>query len=134
LEVKIMANEQLFHTKKELVSFISEYLINHNNTIVIISRALRKDLVKTLLFIEDFDKYQDISDLKENILFLIKTGHKQDRTLSLKVCDAYNQDTKIFKMVDIENIIIIDGLITEKETKTITYYKEISIMKLIETN
>ena len=129
-----MANEQLFHTKKELVSFISEYLINHNNTIVIISRALRKDLVKTLLFIEDFDKYQDISDLKENILFLIKTGHKQDRTLSLKVCDAYNQDTKIFKMVDIENIIIIDGLITEKETKTITYYKEISIMKLIETN
>ncbi|MBC8060076.1 MAG: hypothetical protein H7Y18_05360 [Clostridiaceae bacterium] len=128
-----MANEQLFHSKKELVSFISEYLINHNNTIVIINRDIRKDLVKTLLFTEDFDKYQDISDLKENVLFLIKTGHKQDRTLSLKVCDAYNQDTKIFKMVDIQNIIIIDGLITEKELKTITYYKEISIMKLIES-
>lgn len=127
-----MANEQLFHSKKELVSFISEYLINHNNTIAIINRDLRKDLVKTLLFNEDFDKYQDISDLNESILFLIKTGHRQDRTLSLKVCDAYNQGTKIFKMVDIENIIIIDGLITEEETKTITYYKEISKLRLVE--
>ena len=126
-----MSNKQLFHTKKDLVNFISEYLINHNNTIVIINRDLRKDLVKTLLFNEDFDKYQDISDLRQNILFLIKTGHKQDRTLSLKVCDAYNQDSKIFKMIDIENIIIIDDLITPEEIKTITYYKEISIMKLI---
>jgi len=126
-----MANKQLFYSKKELVDFISDYLINHNNTIVIINRDLRKDLVKTLLFNEDFDKYQDISDLRQNILFLIKTGHKQDRTLSLKVCDAYNQDSKIFKMVDIENIIIIDDLITPEEIKTITYYKEISIMKLI---
>ena len=126
-----MANKQLFYSKKELVDFISDYLINHNNTIVIINRDLRKDLVKTLLFNEDFDKYQDISDLRQNILFLIKTGHKQDRTLSLKVCDAYNQDSKIFKMIDIENIIIIDDLITPEEIKTITYYKEISIMKLI---
>jgi hypothetical protein len=127
-----MANEQLFNSKKELVSFLSEYLINHNSTIAIINRDLRKDLVKTLLFNEDFDKYQDISNLKEDVLFLIKTGHKQDRTLSLKVCDAYNQDTNVFKMVDIENIVILQGLITEEDIKTITYYKEMSILKIIE--
>lgn len=127
-----MPNAQLFKSKKELVSFISDYLIKHNNTIAIISRDLRKDIVQSLLISEDFDKFKDISDLKENVLFVIKTGHKQDRTMSLKICDAYNQDTKIFKMVDIENILIIDGLITEEECRSITYYRDIIKMKIEE--
>jgi hypothetical protein len=125
-----MANPEIFNSKKEIVNFVSEYLSTHKNTIAIINRDLRKDLVQSLLMQEDFDKFKDISDLKEDTLFFIKTGHKEDRTLGLKVCDAYNQDTKRFKMVDIENILIIDGLITEEEEKTIVYYKEMVKLKL----
>lgn len=125
-----MANPQVFNSKKELVNFISEYLISHKNTIVTITRDLRKDIIQSLLMKEDFDKFKDVSNLKEDILFVIKTGHKEDRTLGLKVCDAYNQNTKHFKMVDIENIIIIDGSITKAEEKTITYYREMVKLKL----
>ncbi|OAA85787.1 hypothetical protein [Clostridium coskatii] len=125
-----MGDVQVFNSKKEIVNFISEYFITHKNTIGIINRNLKKDIMQTLFIKEDFDKFKDISDLKENVLFLIKTGHKQDRTLGIKVCDAYNKDTKHFKMVDIENILIIGGLITEDEEKSIIYYKEKVKLKL----
>ncbi len=125
-----MANPEVFNSKKEMVNFISEYLITHKNTITIVNRELRKDLVQSLLMQEDFDKFKDISDLKEDTLFFIKTGHKEDRTLGLKVCDAYNQDTKRFKMVDIENILMVDGLITEAEEKSIIYYREMVKLKV----
>lgn len=125
-----MPNTDVFKTEEELTQFLIDYLRNHNNTIAIIKRDLRKDIVQALLSTEDFDKYKDISDLKENVLFIIKTGHKRDRTLSLKVCDAYNQDTKVFKMVDIENVLILSGLVSEDDEKTITYYKQLIRLKL----
>lgn len=125
-----MSNPQVFNSKKEMVNFISEYLISHKNTIVTITRDLRKDIVQSLLMKEDFNKFKDLSDQKEDTLFVIKTGHKEDKTLGLKVCNAYNPNTKNFKMVDIENIILIDGLITKEEEKTITYYREMVKLKL----
>jgi len=125
-----MPNTDVFNTQEELLQFLTNYLKEHNNTIAIIKREYRKDIVQALLATEDFDKYKDISDLKENVLFVIKTGHKRDRTLSLKVCDAYNQDTKIFKMVDIENVLILDGLISQEDERTITYYKQLIRLKL----
>lgn len=125
-----MLNTDFFKTEEEMVQYITEYLKKHNNTIAIIKRDFRKDIVMSLLSSEDFDKYKDISDLKENVLLIIKTGHKRDRTLSLKVCDAYNQDTKIFKMIDIENVLVVDALISEEDEKSITYYKQIVNLKL----
>lgn len=125
-----MPNTDVFQTEEELTEFVIDYLRNHNNTIAIIKRDLRKNIIQALLSSEDFDKYKDISDLKENALFIIKTGHKRDRTLSLKVCDAYNQDTKVFKMVDIENVLILNGLISEDDEKSITYYKQLIKLKL----
>ncbi|GCD10750.1 hypothetical protein [Clostridium tagluense] len=125
-----MSNTQLFQSKKELVGFISEYLIKHDDTIAIIKKDLRKDLIKSLLINEDFNVFKDLSDSDENVLFLIKTGDKEGKNLSLKICDAHNKNTKAFKMVDIDNILIVDNLITKDEAKSITYYKEITKMKL----
>lgn len=125
-----MANTQLFQSKQELVGFISEYLIKHDDTIAIIKKDLSKEVIKSLLINEDFNTFKDFSDSEENVLFLIKTGDKKAKDLSLKICDAYNKKTKSFKMVDIDNILLVDGLITEDEAKSITYYKEITKMKL----
>jgi hypothetical protein len=125
-----MSNIQLFQSKKELVGFISEYLIKHDDTIAIIKKDLRKDVIKSLLVNEDFNVFKDLSDIDENVLFLIKTGDKKQNNLSLKICDAHNQKTKAFKMVDIDNILLVDGLITDDEVGSITYYKEITKMRL----
>ena len=64
------------------------------------------------------------------MLFLIKTGDKEEKNLSLKVCDAYNEKTNIFKMVDSNNILLLGGLITDDEAESIMYYKEITKIKL----
>ena len=125
-----MPNTQLFQSKKELVGFISEYLIKHEDTIAIIKKDLRKDLIKSLLINEDFNIFKDISNEDENVLFLIKTGDKEGKNLSLRICDAHNQNTKAFKMVDIDNILLVDNSITTEEAKSIIYYKEITKMKL----
>ena len=125
-----MSNIQLFQSKQELVGFISEYLIKHDDTIAIIKKDLRKDVIKSLLVNEDFNVFKDLSDIDENVLFLIKTGDKKQNNLSLKICDAHNQKTKAFKMVDIDNILLVDGVITDDEVGSITYYKEITKMKL----
>ena len=125
-----MSNIQLFQSKTELVGFISEYLIKHDDTIAIIKKDLRKDVIKSLLVNEDFNVFKDLSDIDENVLFLIKTGDKKQNNLSLKICDAHNQKTKAFKMVDIDNILLIDGVITDDEASSITYYKEITKMRL----
>ncbi|HEY8892161.1 MAG TPA: hypothetical protein VIM70_18125 [Clostridium sp.] len=125
-----MSNTQLFQSKQELVGFISEYLIKHDDTIAIIKKDLRKDVIKSLLVNEDFNNFKDLSGIDENVLFLIKTGDKKEKNLSLKICDAFNQKTKAFKMVDIDNILLVDGLITDDEVGSITYYKEITKMKL----
>ena len=125
-----MANTQLFQSQKELVSFISEYIIKHDDTIAIIKKDLRKEVIKSLLVNEDFNTFKDLSDSEEDVLFLIKTGGKEEKNLSLKICDAYNKNTNIFKMVDINNILLLDGLITNDEAESITYYKEITKMKL----
>ena len=127
-----MSNTQLFQSKQELVGFISEYLIKHDNTIAIIKKDLRKDLIKSLLINTDFNTFKDFSDSEETVLFLIKTGAKKEKNLSLKICDAHNHKTKAFKMVDIDNILLIEGLITEEEAKSINYYKEITKLKLAE--
>ena len=121
---------QLFKSKKELVGFISEYLIKHDDTIAIIKNDLRKDVIKSLLINENFNVFKDLSDIDENVLFLIKTGGKKEKNLSLKICDAHNHKTKAFKMVDIDNILLVDGLITDDEAGSITYYKEITKMRL----
>lgn len=126
-----MPNTELFKSSNELVDFISEYLIKHDDTIAIIKKELRKDIVKSLLNKEDFDRLDDSSN--GNVLFLIKTGDKKSRNLSIKICDAYNQNTKKFKMVDINNILIIEGLISEKEMQSIIYYKEITSVQLKKT-
>lgn len=125
-----MSNTQLFQSEKELVDFISEYLIKHEDTIAIIKKDLRKDVIKSLLINEDFNIFKDLSDEEEDVLFLIKTGDKQAKNLSIKICDAHNKNTKAFKMVDIDNILLIDNLITEDEAESITYYKEITKMRL----
>jgi|GEM_PF-1435600 len=125
-----MSNTQLFQSKQELVGFISEYLIKHDDTIAIIKNDLRKDVIKSLLINEDFNIFKDLSDIDENVLFLIKTGDKKEKNLSLKICDAHNKKTKAFKMVDIDNILLVDGLITDDEAGSITYYKEITKMRL----
>jgi len=126
-----MANTQLFKSKQELVGFISEYLIKHDDTIAIIKKDLRKDVIKSLLINEDFNIFKDFSDINdENVSFLIKTGDKKEKNLSLKICDAHNQKTKAFKMVDIDNILLVDGTITDDEAGSITYYKEITKMRL----
>jgi len=125
-----MSNIQLFQSKKELVGFISEYLIKHDDTIAIIKKDLRKDVIKSLLVNEDFNVFKDLSDIDENVLFLIKTGDKKQNNLSLKICDAHNQKTKAFKMVDIDNILLVDGVISDDEAGSITYYKEITKMRL----
>jgi hypothetical protein len=125
-----MSNTQLFQSENELVGFVSEYLIKNDETIAIIKKELRKDLIKSLLVNEDFNSFKDLSDSEEDVLFLIKTGDKEKKNLSLRVCDAHNKNTKIFKMVDIDNILLVDGLITEDEAKSITYNKEIIKMKL----
>jgi len=124
-----MTNTQLFQSKKELVGFISEYLIKHDDTIAIIKKDLRKDVINSLLTNEDFNIFKDLSD-EEDILFLIKTGDKQGKNLSIKICDAHNKNTKAFKMVDIDNILLVDNLITSDEAESITYYKEITKMRL----
>jgi len=123
-----MPNTLLFGSKNELVDFISEYLIKHGDTIAIIKKDLRKDIIKSLLNKEDFNRFDDNSN--GNVLFLIKTGNKQNRNLSIKICDAYNQNTNKFKMVDINNILIDDGLISKEEMSSITYYEEITNMQL----
>ncbi|WP_411681768.1 hypothetical protein [Clostridium thailandense] len=125
-----MASSQSFNSKKEMINFISDYLIAHKNTIVILNRDLQKDIIKSLLIKEDFDKFKDVSSAKQDVLLIIKTGNKIDRTLGLKVCDAHNQNTKNFKMIDIENVLVVDGLITEAEEKTINYYEEMTKLKL----
>ena len=125
-----MSNTQLFQSEKELVGFISEYLIKHDDTIAIIKKDLRKDVIKSLLINEDFNIFKDLSDEEEDVLFLIKTGDKKAKNLSIKICDAHNKNTKAFKMVDIDNILLVDNLITEDEAESITYYKEITKMKL----
>ena len=126
-----MPNTQIFQSKNELVNFISEYLIKNGDTIAIIRKDYRKDIIKTLLSKENFDKLDDSSN--GNVLFLIKTGNKQCRNLSIKICDAYNKDTKKFKMVDINNILVDDGLISEEEMQSIIYYKEITNMQIKKT-
>lgn len=83
-----------------------------------------------MLINEDFNTFKDLSDSQEDVLFLIKTGDKYGKNLSLKICDAYNEKTNAFKMVDINNILLLDGLITDDEAKSIMYYKEITKMKL----
>lgn len=123
-------NTELFESNNELVDYISEYLLKHDDTIVIIKKDLRKDIVKSLLNKELFDRLDDNSN--GNVLFLIKTGNKQNRNLNIKICDAYNQSTKKFKMVDINNIMIIDGLISKEDMESIVYYKEITNMQLRE--
>ncbi|MEK6265460.1 MAG: hypothetical protein N2B06_11960 [Clostridium sp.] len=125
-----MLNTQLFKSEIELVCFISEYIIKHDDTIAIIKKGLRKGVIKSLLINEDFNVFNDISDSEENVLFLIKTGDKEEKNLSLKVCSAHNQETKAFKMVDIDNILLVDGLITEDEAKSINYNKEITKMRM----
>ncbi|MCB2361750.1 hypothetical protein [Clostridium estertheticum] len=125
-----MSNMQLFQSKTELVGFISEYLIKHDDTIAIIKKDLRKDVIKSLLIGEDFNTFKDLSGIDENVLFLIKTGDKKGKNLSIKICDAHNQQTKAFKMIDIDNILLVDGLITDDEAGSITYYKEITKMRL----
>lgn len=125
-----MSNMQLFQSKTELVGFISEYLIKHDDTIAIIKKDLRKDVIKSLLISEDFNIFKDLSGLEENVLFLIKTGDKKGKNLSIKICDAHNEQTKAFKMIDIDNILLVDGLITDDEAGSITYYKEITKMRL----
>ncbi|APC39496.1 hypothetical protein [Clostridium estertheticum] len=125
-----MSNMQLFQSKTELVGFISEYLIKHDDTIAIIKKDLRKDVIKSLLISEDFNTFKDLSGIDENVLFLIKTGDKKGKNLSIKICDAHNQQTKAFKMIDIDNILLVDGLITDDEAGSITYYKEITKMRL----
>ncbi|MCB2305400.1 hypothetical protein LGL08_04175 [Clostridium estertheticum] len=125
-----MSNMQLFQSKTELVGFISEYLIKHDDTIAIIKKDLRKDVIKSLLVSEDFNTFKDLSGIDENVLFLIKTGDKEGKNLSIKICDAHNQQTKAFKMIDIDNILLVDGLITDDEAGSITYYKEITKMRL----
>ena len=87
-------------------------------------------MIKSLLISEDFNTFKDISGLEENVLFLIKTGDKKGKNLSIKICDAHNQQTKAFKMIDIDNILLVDGLITDDEAGSITYYKEITKMRL----
>lgn len=125
-----MLNTQLFQSENELVCFISEYIIKHDDTIAIIKKDLRKGVIKSLLINEDFNVFKDISDSEENVLFLIKTGEKEEKNLSLRVCGAHNQETKAFKMVDIDNILLVDGLITEDEAKSINYNKEITKMRM----
>lgn len=125
-----MCNKQIFQSKNELVGFISDYLITHDDTIAIIKKDYKKDLVNSLLINEDFNTYNDVSDSKEDVLFLIKTGAKEDCGLNLKICDAHNPNTKTFKMVDIDNILVVDGLLSDEESKSIIYYKEITEMKL----
>lgn len=125
-----MSNMQLFQSKTELVGFISEYLIKHDDTIAIIKKDLRKDVIRSLLIREDFNTFKDLSGLEENVLFLIKTGDKKGKNLNIKICDAHNQETKAFKMIDIDNILLVDGLITDDEAGSITYYKEITKMRL----
>lgn len=125
-----MANSLVFNSQKDLINYISDYLIDHSDTIAIVNRDLRKNLVKTLLVSEDFDKFKDISNSEQDVLFIIKTGDKQDRTLALKVCDAYNHEKKYLKMIDIENILIVDGLISYEEENSINYYKELCNLKL----
>lgn len=125
-----MFNPQIFNSKKEIVDFISEYLIKHEDTIAIVNKGLRKGLVQSLITKEDFNKFEDVSNEQGETLFFIKTGDKKNKTLGLKVCDAYNQHTKCFKMVDIDNILIVDGSITKEEEKEIIYYKEMSKLKI----
>lgn len=125
-----MPNTQLFQTKNELVDFISEYLIKHDNTIAIIKEDLRKDIVHSLLNKEDFNRLSDISNSNGDILFLIKTGDKNNKDLSIKICDAYNPSTKKFKMVDINNLLVMDGLISQEEMQSITYYQELTKIQL----
>ena len=126
-----MSNALVFNSQKDLVKHISDYLINHSDTIAIVNRDLRKNLVKTLLINDDFNKFEDTSNPDQEVLFVIKTGHKQDKSLTLKICDAYNQDKKYLKMVDIENILIVDGLISPDEEKSINYYKELCNLELV---
>ena len=125
-----MSNEQIFQSKKDLVGFISDYLITHDDTIAVIKKDFKKDLINSLLVNEEFNNYNDLSDSKEEVLLLIKTGDKSDCGLNLKVCDAHNPNTKAFKMVDIDNILVVDGLLSEEESKSIIYYKEFTEMKL----
>lgn len=127
-----MPNTQLFQSKGELVDFISEYLINHNDTIAIIRNDLKKEIVKSLLNKKDFNKLSDTSKNDGNVLFVIKTRNDHGKNLSIKICDAYSENTKNFKMVDINNILVIDGLISQEEMNSIIYYKEITKMQLKE--
>ena len=78
-----MSNMQLFQSKTELVGFISEYLIKHDDTIAIIKKDLRKDVIKSLLISEDFNTFKDLSGIDENVLFLIKTGDKKGKNLKI---------------------------------------------------
>lgn len=127
-----MPNTQLFQSKGELVDFISEYLINHDDTIAIIRNDLKKEIVKSLLNKEDFNNLSDTSKNDGNVLFVIKTRNDHGKNLSIKICDAYSENTKNFKMVDINNILVIDGLISQEEMNSIIYYKEITKMQLKE--
>lgn len=127
-----MPNTQLFQSKGELVDFISEYLINHDDTIAIIRKDLKKEIVRSLLNKKDFDKLSDTSKNNEDVLFLIKTRNAHGKNLSIKICDAYSENTKKFKMVDINNILVIDGLISQDEMNSIIYYKEITKIQLKE--
>lgn len=125
-----MPNTQLFQSKNELVGFISDYLIKHDNTIAIIKEDLRKDIIKSLINKEDFNKLNDSSESNDDVLFLIKTGNKKNKNLSIKICDAHNSKTNKFKMVDINNLLVIEGLITQEEMKSIVYYEELTKIQL----
>jgi hypothetical protein len=128
-----MPDTKLFQSKDELVDYIAEYLINHDDTISIIRKDFKKEIVKSLLNKEDFEKFNDTSKDNGNVLFLIKTSDNNDRNLKIKICDAYSENTKKFKMVDINNILVIDGLISQEDMNSIIYYKEITKMQLKET-
>lgn len=128
-----MLGTQMFQNKNEVVNFISEYMLHNDDTLAIIQQDLRKELVKSLINKEDFNQMKDFSDDEEEVLFMIKTGSKQGRNLSLQICDAYSAKTNDFKMVDMDNILVIDGLISQEEMKSMIYYEELTRIKLQET-
>lgn len=125
-----MISTQLFHTKNEMVDYISQYLIGHDKTIAIIKGDLRTDIIKALLNEESFNKLNDTADSEEEVLFIIKTGDKQNQNLSIKICNAYNTKTRFFKMIDINNILLVDGLISQDEISSINYYEEFTKLQI----
>lgn len=125
-----MSNKEMFKTKNEAVDFISDYLIKHDNTIAIVKEDMRKDIIKSVMKKEDFNKISDTSNSNGDVLYVIKTGDKSTKNLKLKVCDAYSSYNNELKMVDINNLLLLDGLISDEEMSSITYYEEFTKLQL----